>query len=179
MITSNRFENAAAETEPYRASLLALVGDRDPLEILTATPTVLVAAVAGLAPDQEATPEAPGKWSVRQVTQHLVDAELVGAFRYRMVLAHDRPTIPGYDQDRWAERLGYADADLSLALRDFEVVRASNLRLLRRATDEDRRRVLLHTERGEESLDLMTHLFAGHDLLHLRQIARIRAAIGV
>ena len=148
------------------------------MEILAATPTALVAAVAGLTAEQEATPEAPGKWSVRQVTQHLLDAELVGAFRYRMVLAHDRPTIPGYDQDRWAERLGYAEADLALAVRDFEVVRAGNLRLLRRATAEDRLRVLLHSERGEESLDLMTHLFAGHDLLHLRQIARIRQAIG-
>ncbi len=178
MITSNRFENAAAETDLYRASLLALVGDRDPLEILAATPAALAAAVGGLTVQQEATPEAPGKWSVRQVTQHLVDAELVGAFRYRMVLAHDRPTIPGYDQDLWADRLGYADVDLALALRDFAVVRESNLRLLRRASDDDRRRVLLHSERGEESLDLMTHLFAGHDLLHLRQIARIRATIG-
>jgi len=37
---------------------------------------------------------------------------------------------------------------------------------------------MLHEERGEESLELGIRLYAGHDLLHLRQIERIRAAIG-
>jgi hypothetical protein len=35
----------------------------------------------------------------------------------------------------------------------------------------------VHSERGEESLEHLRKLFAGHDLLHLNQIARIRQAI--
>jgi hypothetical protein len=34
-----------------------------------------------------------------------------------------------------------------------------------------------HVERGEESLDRLRRLYAGHDLLHLNQIARIRQAV--
>jgi hypothetical protein len=49
--------------------------------------------------------------------------------------------------------------------------------LIERATSEDPQRVGVHSERGEESAGYLVCLFAGHDLLHLRQIDRIKAAI--
>jgi hypothetical protein len=112
------------------------------------------------------------------VVQHLADSELVGAFRFRMVLAHEAPALPGYDQDLWAQRLSYHDSDVATALQEFSTLRQANLRLLRRATPEDLRRVMRHSERGEEPLGHMIKLYAAHDLVHLRQIARIRQAIG-
>ena len=92
-----------------------------------------------------------------------------------MVLSHDRPQIAGYDQDRWADRLRYGDADAVQALDDFTALRRANLRLLQRATADDLARVGVHAERGEESVAHMIKLYAGHDLLHLRQLARIKA----
>jgi hypothetical protein len=94
-----------------------------------------------------------------------------------MVLAHDRPAITGYDQDLWATRLRYEDADPRQAIQEFSVLRQANLRLLARASASDLARVGLHAERGEESVAHMIRLYAGHDLLHLAQLARIRKAI--
>jgi hypothetical protein len=39
------------------------------------------------------------------------------------------------------------------------------------------KRVGVHAERGEESLEQLRRLYAGHDLLHLRQIERVRRAV--
>lgn len=164
--------------QKYIATLLQTLGSRDPWEVLAEMPAALREAAAGLTPKQEATPERPGKWSVRQVVQHLADSELVGAFRFRMVLAHDAPELPGYDQDLWAERLGYQDVDVATALEQFSFLRRLNLRLLQRATPDDMQRVMRHAERGDEPLGQMIKLYAAHDLVHLRQIARIRQAIG-
>jgi hypothetical protein len=175
---SNLASDSADQVQAYVAAALRLLGSRDPMEVLAGTPAALREAVAGLTPEQESTPELPGKWSIRQVVQHLADSELVGGFRFRMVLAHDAPAVPGYDQDLWAERLKYEDSDLATALDDFATIRRANLRLLQRATAEDLRRVLRHAERGDEPLAHMINLYAGHDLLHLRQIARIRQAVG-
>jgi hypothetical protein len=166
------------QSEAYVASLLQALGSRDPLEVLAETPRTLRAAVAGLTRQQDAIPERPGKWSVRQVVQHLADSDLVGAFRFRMVLAHDAPELPGYDQDVWAHRLAYQDSDVLSALQEFSTLRSATVRLLRRATPEDMRRVMRHAERGDESLSHMIRTYAGHDVAHLRQIARIRQAIG-
>ena len=95
-----------------------------------------------------------------------------------MVLAHDAPALAAYDQDLWADRLHYDACDLETALADFTALRQANLRLLRRATPDDLRRIGRHAERGDESLSKLVSMYAGHDLVHLRQIARIRQAIG-
>jgi uncharacterized damage-inducible protein DinB len=175
---SGRYENARAEATSYTAALMGLLGDREPLGILTETPSAVQQAIGDLSVAQQGTPERQGKWSIRQVVQHLADAELVGSFRFRMVLTHDAPELPGYDQDRWATRLHYEDSDIDVALGDFRRLREANVRLLRRATPDDLRRVMRHSERGEESLAHMMRMYAGHDLLHRRQIQRIREAIG-
>jgi hypothetical protein len=167
----------AEALKAYINALLQALGSRDPMEVLAETPAALQRAVAGLTPEQDGTPERPGKWSVRQVVQHLADSELVGGFRFRMVLAHDAPELPGYDQDLWAQRLRYQDNDIADALQDFAYLRRINLRLLRRATPDDLRRVMRHAERGDEPLGQMIRLYAGHDLVHLKQIERIRRTV--
>lgn len=169
--------NARDQAQAYVAALLAALGSRDPLEVLREMPSALPRAVAGLSPAQLATPEAPGKWSACQVVQHLGDSDLVGGFRFRMTLAHDRPTLAGYDQDGWVEKVHRADTDADAALAEFAALRAANVRLLERTTPEERERVGLHGERGPESLGHMMRLYAGHDIVHLGQLARIRRAV--
>jgi len=174
--------SSASEVNPFQAyvnSLLQALGSREPLAVMAETPEALRRTVAELSREQDGTPERPGKWSVRQVVQHLADSELVGGFRFRMVLAHDAPELPAYDQDLWADRLRYQDSELATALEDFAMLRALILRVLRRATPEDlKNRVMRHAERGDEPLGYMLRLYAGHDLVHLAQIRRIRQAIG-
>jgi hypothetical protein len=53
------------------------------------------------------------------------------------------------------------------------------LRLIERATPAELKRVGVHSERGEESIEYLVRLYAGHDLLHLRQIDRIRAVVAL
>lgn len=162
----------------YVAGLFEVLGDRDPGTVLESTPAALRQATAGLSDAQLRRPEATGKWSIIDVAQHFADSELVGSFRFRMVLAQDKPLLPGYDQDAWMERLGYRNVKLADAIGDFATLRAANLRLFAACKPEDFERVMVHSERGEEGLGDMRRIYAGHDLVHLRQIARIRRAIG-
>ena len=87
----------------YVGGLLDLLGDQDPVSVLSGTPEALQRFLEGVPAHVVATAEAPGKWSIRDVVQHLADSELVGGFRLRMVLAHDRPKLTGYDQDSMGE----------------------------------------------------------------------------
>ncbi|MBK6422346.1 MAG: DinB family protein [Gemmatimonadetes bacterium] len=171
--TTGTTQHLAAEARAYTAAILAALGDQNPLAVLRETPEALRQLIAGRSAEALARPEAPGKWSARQVLQHLADSELVGGFRFRMVLAHDRPAVPGYDQDRWAERLRYQDNDPATSIADFTALRRMNLVLLERATPADLARVAIHAERGEESLAHMLRMYAGHDLVHRRQIKRV------
>lgn len=175
-VFSNPASSTPAETTAYTTALLQLLGDADPVAVLTETPSALQRFLADI-PDHDLTrEEGPGKWSMRDVVQHLADSELVGGFRLRMVLAHDRPRLTGYDQDLWAERLSYSDVQIRDGLEQFTALRRVNVRIWRRLTPADLARVGIHSERGEESLELMRRLYAGHDLLHLQQATRIRGS---
>jgi uncharacterized damage-inducible protein DinB len=176
-VFTNPASRSAEQAKAYVSAVLELLGAQDPIEVLLETISALEQIRDGLSPEQIGQPEAPGKWSIRQVLQHLADSELVWGYRFRMVLAHDRPQLTGYDQDLWAERLGYDEADPDRALMDFAVLRRANLRLLARASSEDLKRVGVHAERGEESIEHLIRLNAGHDILHLNQLTRIRRAV--
>ena len=177
-VFTNPASRAAAEASAYVNAVLGLLADRDPMTVLRETPTALSRAITGLSPRQLRTPEAQGKWSIVQILQHLADSEVVWAWRMRLILAQDRPQLTGYDQDLWAERLHYERVDPADALEVFTVLRRANLRLLEGAAPADLQRTGVHVERGEETLEHLRRLYAGHDLLHLNQIERVRQAVG-
>jgi uncharacterized damage-inducible protein DinB len=175
---ANSFNDTAAGTDAYVTALLDLLGDRDPLDVVRATPAALERAVAGLDREKLHRPERAGKWSIGQVMAHLADTDLVWGYRMRRVLAEERPNLTGYDQDLWADRLGWAEAEVPESLAILKAIRAGNLRLLDRATEADLARIGVHNERGDESVARMLQLYAAHDLVHLNQIERIKKAVG-
>lgn len=176
-VFTNPASGSKEHARAYVAAILDLLGGKKPVDVLSKTGRALAGAIKGLTPRQLRKREAPGKWSIAQVLQHLADSDLVWGWRVRLILSHDRPTLTGYDQDLWANRLDYEHADPKQALADFASLRASNLRIIKKATPADLDRVGVHSERGEESVRHLMKLYAGHDLLHLNQIARIRKAV--
>ena len=176
-IFSNPASSTPTDIAAYVAALLQLLGDNDPVIVLRQTPAALQRFLDTVPAQIVASSEAPGKWSIGEVVQHLADSELVGGFRLRMVLAYDRPPLMGYDQDLWASRLRYCDVEVRDAFEQFAALRRANVRIWQHLNPTDLIRVGIHGERGEESLEHMRRLYAGHDLLHLQQLERIRASL--
>jgi hypothetical protein len=57
-------------------------------------------------------------------------------------------------------------------------VRDANLALLKSLSPNQWKHYGQHSERGQESIEYIVRMIAGHDLNHLRQIQRILAANG-
>lgn len=151
------------------------LGALDPIESMHKVPKRLKRLLKGVSEKRLAARPAEGKWSIKEVIAHLADHEVVLGSRYRLVAAMDRPTITGYDQDAFVERLGVDKSCTEDLLKDFAAVRKANVRLLQRLPQNARSRIGVHSERGEESLEDMLVMYAGHDLIHERQIERMLA----
>jgi hypothetical protein len=165
----DRRVDPVAQAEEYQRMLLGLLGDGDPVEVQEALAPEVRELVRAAGPHLRTRP-APGEWSVAELVGHLLDAEIVTAARYRWILAHDRPSLIGYDQDLWVERLGHREDDAEEMLSLLGALRRSNLALWARTSPDDRARVGIHAERGPESFDLLFRLLAGHDLFHQAQM---------
>jgi hypothetical protein len=166
-------------TDPggYRSRILGLVGGRDPLEIMAATPDALAEIVRTHPADALRTRPFEGKWTPNEIIGHMADAECVYGFRLRATLCEDRPTLIGMNQELWVAGQRHNEREPAELAEAFVALRRFNLVLWRRMTPADLARVGLHTERGPESLDVMLRLCAGHDLSHSDQINRYVAAI--
>jgi uncharacterized damage-inducible protein DinB len=159
--------------EQYSARLLSLSKGKDALSVLAETPGRLAALIAGLSQEDLRWTPSPSRWSIAQILAHLSDAEIVGGYRFRMILGAPGTPIQAFDQDAWAREMDYATRDAAASLALISAVRASLLQLLRGLNDEKLDRFGIHAERGKESVRHLIALYAGHDLNHLAQIERL------
>ena len=74
VFTNSSASHSADQAREYTAAVLALLGDRDPLDVLRSTPDAARHIVAGLSESELSRPEAERKWSLRQVIRHLADS---------------------------------------------------------------------------------------------------------
>jgi uncharacterized damage-inducible protein DinB len=159
--------------EQYSARLLSLSRGKDALSVLAETPGRLGALIAGLSQEDLRWTTSPSRWSIAQILAHLSDAEIVGAYRFRMILGAPGTPIQAFDQDAWAREMDYATRDAGASLALISAVRASLLHLVRGLNDEKLDRFGIHAERGKESIRHLIALYAGHDLNHVAQIERL------
>jgi hypothetical protein len=159
------------ELNPYASFL----GSQDPVSVLNATTTRLRTITAPLTTAQINARHSPRKWSIREITAHLADCELVFSFRLRQTLAptlhQPHHIIQPFDQDAWAKRYQAYTFEPALAL--FQSARNWNLLYLTSVSQEDRHRRTTHPERGTMNFWTIVETMAGHDINHLQQIERI------
>lgn len=164
-----------AEPGAYKQALLDLLGDREPVDVLAATPHTYREKTEGLSDEMLHRRPEPEEWSVEELLGHFWHAEIVYSFRWRVILAQDRPTLIGYDQDAWTDLPRPEFHDM---LDAFAALRAANVRLVARTDRSLWPRAGVHEERGEESFELGVGLIAGHDLAHLKQLDQTLRQIG-
>ena len=166
-------------TDPnaYRRRLAELLGDRDPMTVMSETADTLAGIVARHTPALLRTRPFEGKWTPNEVIGHLTDSEWTYGYRLRLILSEDNPPIIGTDQDRWVAAQRFNEREPAELVEMFRSLRRLNLAAWKIVTPGEMMRKGLHNERGEESLAQMFRMLAGHDLAHIDQINRYLEAI--
>jgi hypothetical protein len=141
-------------------------------------PAALRAALAGLRPEQLATPYRPCGWTVRQVAHHLPDSHLNAYVRFRLALTEDEPTIKPYAEDRWAELHEAKTAPVEVSLELLEALHRRWVLLLRALSPAEWGRKLRHPERGVVGLDWMLAQYAWHGRHHVGHVTSLRRRLG-
>jgi len=161
--------------QEYSARLLSLSAGKDARAILASTPACIGALLAPLPAEHLTWTPAPSRWSIAQIVAHLADAEVVGAYRFRMILGAPGTAIQAFNQDDWAREMSYATRDTGASLALFAALRTALVALITGLDDEKLDRFGVHAERGKESVRHLISLYAGHDLNHLAQIEKLIA----
>jgi len=159
--------------QQYTQRILSNIEGKDPLKTQAATAKTLAKLIKGASPSKLRKRPAPDKWSVAEILAHLADAEVITGWRLRAILAAPGAPIQAYDQDALAAARNYAKHDPRKSLEHFRAVRDANLAFYKSLSPEQWKHHGLHAERGEESLERLARMMAGHDINHTLQIERI------
>jgi hypothetical protein len=162
--------------QQYTQRILGYVEGKQPLEVQAATAEKLQRLIKDVPATKLRQRPAADKWSVNEIVAHLGDAEIVTGFRIRTILGAPGASISAYDQDSWVTSGHYEKRDPRKSVDQFRVLREANLALLESLTPEQWKHYGMHSERGQETIELMARMAAGHDINHLQQIERILPA---
>ena len=161
--------------QEYTQRILGYVKGKPPLAVQAATAKKLERLIKGVPTAKLRKRPAPDKWSVSEIVAHLADGEIVGGFRIRFILGSPGAPIVAYDQEEWVTSGHYDKRDPRRSVALFRVLREANLALLKSLKPEQWKLCGMHSERGQESLEHIVRMFAGHDINHLQQIEKILA----
>jgi hypothetical protein len=159
--------------QQYTQRVNGYVEGKQPLAVQAATAKKLERLIKGVTASKLKKRPAPDKWSVSEILAHLADTEIVGSFRMRLILGAPGTPIVAFDQDAWVTSGHYGKRDPRKCVEQFRVQREANLALLKSLTPEQWKQYGMHSERGQESVEHIVKMFAGHDVNHLLQIQKI------
>lgn len=159
--------------QQYTRRILSNAEGQDPIKIQASTNNKLARLVKGASTAKLRKRPAADQWSVAEILAHLADVEIVIGWRMRSILADPGTVVQAYDQNAWVVSGHYEKRDPRQSLEIHRVLREANLALLKSLTRAQRKHYGRHAERGQESIEHIVRMLAGHDLNHIRQIERI------
>ena len=159
--------------QQYTQRILAHVQGQDPIRVQSTTTKKLARLIKGIPTAKLRKRPAPDKWSVAEILAHLADVEIVIGWRMRSILGAPGTPVQAYDQNAWVTAGHYDKREPRKSIELCRVVREANLALLKSLSPDQWKHYGQHAERGQESIEHIVRMVAGHDVNHIQQIERI------
>lgn len=159
--------------QQYTQRMIGRLEGNDPLRLQAAAPDRIARLLRKSPAHLLRKSPAPGKWSIAEILAHLADTEIVVGYRLRSILGAPGSPVQGFNQDAWAAAMEYSRRKPQDSLRHFRATREANLGLLKHIKPEQWKHFGVHSERGEETIEHIVRMIAGHDLNHAAQIEAI------
>lgn len=109
---------------------------------------------------------AEGKWTVKDMLQHIIDTERIFAYRALRIAREDKTPLAGYEQDNYVEPAKSNDRLFEDMLEEYKVCRANTIAMFKSFDDE----MLLQTgtaSGGNMSARAAGYIIVGHELHHM------------
>ncbi len=155
-----------SEYAPYYQGYIARVKEDEILPVLRSQLDTLDVLLNRVAPEQETFRYAEGKWSIREVIGHLIDAERVFGYRTFSIARGEQRNLPSFDENEYMLRAPYDRIDLEDLLSELRLVRLSNIAMLRNLDDEAWLRTGIAND-SPVSVRALAFIMAGHVRHHM------------
>lgn len=109
---------------------------------------------------------ADGKWTVKELLQHVIDAERIFAYRALRISRHDPTPLPGFDEGLYVSASNASARSWESILEEFKAVRKSTDLLLESFTPDHLKQSGITNDHPNTTLAVSFVIF-GHILHHI------------
>ncbi len=109
---------------------------------------------------------AKGKWSIKELLQHLIDAERVFAYRGLCFARKDSTSLPGFDENNYADNAKSGERDWNEMIEELKAVRRST-ELLFGSFDKDQLSFVGTANNNPVSVLAIGFIIVGHISHHI------------
>ena len=145
-------------------------GVADPLNELVAQQARVVARLSPLDDDRAGYRYAPDKWSVKELVNHLSDAERVFAYRLLRIGRGDRTPLPGFEENDYARAAQSDRRQFKDVVHEWTMVRGATASLAASLPEADWANVGT-TNQAPMSARALLYVVLGHTEHHLAVLA--------
>ncbi|MFN0274784.1 MAG: DinB family protein [Chitinophagales bacterium] len=109
---------------------------------------------------------AAGKWTIKQILQHMIDAERIFSYRLLRIARNDKTPLPGFDEEEYAREAFVDERKFEIMIAEFEIVRSSTLLLLETLNENEMNRIGTASNQPASARSI-SYIIAGHELHHI------------
>jgi hypothetical protein len=156
------------ETEylPYYSRYISLVPEGDIVTTLESQIKRTLELLHGISEERAGYRYEDGKWSVKEVIGHIIDAERIFAYRALRIARGDSTPLSGYEQDDYVAAGNFDSRTMADLAEELKHLRLANVRMFR-GFDAG-----AWTRRGkandaEISVRALAYSIAGHEIHHV------------
>ncbi len=113
---------------------------------------------------------AQGKWTIKEIIQHLIDSERVFSYRALRISRNDKTPLPGFDENEYVANSNGNKRNLQGLLTELAVVRQATLSLFNSFSQEQLQYVGIASD-NEVSVRAIGFIIIGHQKHHQKIFA--------
>lgn len=159
-----------SEYHPFYANYVNSVASSDIVNLLKDQQVEFVRFIRSIPEDRYNYAYAEGKWTVKQLVRHIIDAERMFAFRAMSIARGDQTMLPGFDEQGFVNRADDSQNTMDELLEEFLTLRAANNSMISNLTIQSTERIG-NANGSKVSVRAIIFIIAGHLAHHQRIIS--------
>lgn len=153
----------------YYQSYIAKVPKGDPLLLLEIGAKETIKTLVMVTEEKANWAYAEGKWSIKDIVQHLIDTERIMSYRALSIARGEENKLNGYDHNAYVDAGSANDRTLKDLLEEFKRLRASTIDLFKSFSTE-----MLSQKGNANGVDFISEQFMyillGHEIHHMEVV---------
>ena len=153
------------EFAPYYENYIKLVPEQDIIKGLIIQKEEMLHFFKSVPVFKHEFRYAEGKWTVKDIILHLIDAERIFAYRALRIARNDKTALPGFEENDYVISANANEREFESLLNEYNVVRDATISLFENLSDADLLK-LGTASNASVSVRGIGYCILGHELHH-------------